>query len=154
MGRALALAALLALWGCNTQERDLAVGQVWSYDNRPGEGASTLQILHVERGTPLGDVYFVSVHALKVKRIKRQTVQFSEVSPLVFTHDALKRSLTAYRWSQKVDRPHLKQLDLWLREAREGRASDRTFSIPLKDALDLLESDQADAEKRLFEGVS
>ena len=151
--RALAFATLLGLFGCG-QQRELAPGQVWSYDNRPGEGASTVQILHIQRGTPIGDVYFVSVHALNVKRIKRQTIQYSEVSPLVFTHDALTRSLTTYLWSQGVDRPYLKQLDLWLREARDGRAADRTFSVPLKDALNQIESDQPDVEKRLFEGVS
>jgi hypothetical protein len=151
--RALACVVVLAFLGCN-QQRELAPGQIWSYDNRAGEGASTVQILHIQKGTPMGDVYFVSVRALNVKRIKRQTIQFTELSPLVFTHDALARSLTTYQWSQTVDRPYLKQLDLWLREARDGRAVDRTFSVPLKDALNLLESDQPDVEKKLFEGVT
>jgi hypothetical protein len=62
--------------------------------------------------------------------------------------------LGTYQWSQNVDRSYLKQLDFWLREARDGRAADRTFSVPVKEALNQIESDRPDAEKRLFEGVS
>jgi hypothetical protein len=149
---ALVLIAALGLPGCN-QQRELAPGQIWSYDNRPGEGASTLQILHIERGTPVGDVYFVSVRALDVKRLGRK-IRHTEVWPLVFTRDALTGSLGSYQWSQKVDRSYLRQLDYWLREARDGRAADRTFSVPVKDALNQIENDRPDAEKRLFEGVS
>lgn len=61
--------------------------------------------------------------------------------------------LRRYQWSQAVDRPHLKQLDLWLREAREGRASERAFSIPVKDALQQIESDQPEVDKRRFAEV-
>jgi hypothetical protein len=149
---ALALVATLGLPGCN-QQRDLAPGQIWSYDNRPGEGASTIQILHIERGTPVGDVYFVSVRALDVKHLGRKIVH-TEVWPLVFTQDALTRSLGTYQWSQNVDRSYLKQLDFWLREARDGRAADRTFSVPVKEALNQIENGRPDAEKRLFEGAS
>jgi hypothetical protein len=134
--------------GCN-QQRDFAPGQIWSYDNRPGEGASTIQILHIERNTPLGDVYFVSVRALDVKRLGRK-IRSTEVWPLVFTHEALRRSLRSYQWSQTVDRSYLKQLDIWLREARDGRAAERTFSVPVNEALNQIESDRPDAEKRLF----
>lgn len=151
--RALAVAALLGLlFGCS-QQRELSAGQIWSYDNRPGEGASTIQILHVERGTPVGDVYFVSVRALDVKHLGRK-IRATEVWPLVFTQDALTRSLGTYQWSQKVDRSYLKQLDFWLREARDGRAADRTFNVSVKEALNQIESDLPDAAKRLFEGVS
>ena len=149
---ALAVVAILGLSGCN-QQRELAPGQIWSYDNRPGEGASTIQILHIERGTPVGDVYFVSVRALDVKRLGRK-IRATEVWPLVFTQDALTHSLGTYQWSQNVDRSYLKQLDFWLREARDGRAADRTFSVPVKEALNQIESDRPDAEKRLFDGVS
>ena len=130
----------------------MAPGQIWGYDTRPGEGASTIQILHIERGTPLGDVYFVQVRALDVKRLGR-FIQFAEVSPLVFTHDALRGSLRSYQWSQTVDRPYLKQLDIWLREAREGRAAERTFNIPVKDALEHFDNDRPGADRRRFAEV-
>ena len=146
-----ALMAVLGIAAC-TQQRELAPGQIWSYDTRPGEGASTIQILHIERGTPVGDVYFVSVRALDVKRLGRK-IRATEVWPLVFTQDALTRSLTRFQWSQKVDRSYLKQLDYWLHEARDGRATERTFSVPVKDALKELELERPDAEKRLFGDV-
>jgi hypothetical protein len=145
------LVALCLAAGCS-QQRDLAPGQIWSYHNRPGEGASTIQILHIERNTPLGDVYFVSVRALDVKRLGRK-ISATEVWPLVFTHEALARSLRSYQWSQTVDRSYVKQLDMWLREARDGRAAERTFSVPVNEALKQIESDRPDAEKRLFEGL-
>jgi hypothetical protein len=143
-----ALLAVLGIAAC-TEQRDLVPGQIWSYDTRPGEGASTIQILHIERGTPLGDVCFVSVRALDAKRLGRKT-RATEAWPLVFTQDALTRSLTRFQWSEKVNRSYLKQLDFWLREARDGRAAERTFSVPVKDALKDIELERPDAEKRLF----
>jgi hypothetical protein len=145
--------AVVIFFAACTKQRPLEPGQIWSYDNRPGEGASTIQILHIERGTPVGDVYFVGVRALDVKRLGRK-IRTTEVWPLVFTQEALTRSLGTYQWSQKVDRSYLKQLDFWLREARDGRAADRTFNVTVKEALNEIEADRPDAEKRLFEGVS
>ena len=134
--------------GCQ-QPRELAPGQVWSYDTRPREGASTIVILHIERGTPIGDVYFVSVRALNA-RSDGMRIRSTEVWPLVFTHEALKRSLTSYQWGEKMNRPYLKQLDLWLREAREGHAAQRTFAIPVKEALDQIDLGRPGVDKRLF----
>jgi len=141
----------LSLCACQ-QPRELAPGQIWGYDNRAGEGASTIQILYIERGTLLGDVYFVSVRALDVKRLGRK-IRTTEVWPLAFTREALTISLRNYQWSEKVNRPYLKQLDLWLLEARDGRAPERTFTVPIKDALNQIESDQPEGEKRRFAEV-
>jgi hypothetical protein len=150
--RCLALVLLaLSLCACQ-QSRELAPGQIWGYDNRSREGASTIQILHIEHGTPLGDVYFVSVRALDA-RLLGSKIRATEVWPLAFTHDALARSLRSYQWSEKVNRPYLKQLDVWLREAREGRAAERTFNIPIKEALDQIRTERPDAEKRRFSEV-
>ncbi|HZW13419.1 MAG TPA: hypothetical protein VFF81_09545 [Noviherbaspirillum sp.] len=137
--------------GCQ-QQRELAPGQIWSYDARSGEGASTIQILHIERGTPLGDVYFVSVRALDVHRLGRK-MHTTDVWPLVFTHEALTGSLGNFQWSQAVDLPYRKHLDLWLQEARAGRAKERTFSIPVKDALHEIERDLPEADKRRLSEV-
>jgi hypothetical protein len=146
------LAVLLAFLGACQESRQLAPGQIWAYDNRSGEGASTIEILHVERGTPLGDVFFVSVKALDVHRLGRK-ISTTEVWPLAFTREALTKSLRTYQWSQKVDRSYFKQLDFWWREAREGRAGERTFNVPVKEALDQIQSGQPDAERRLFGDV-
>ena len=95
----------------------------------------------------------MSVRALDVKRLGRK-ISSTEVWPLVFNHEALAGSLRRYQWSQKVDRSYVKQLDVWLREARDGRAAERTFTVPVSEALRQIESDRPDAEKRLFEGLS
>lgn len=134
---------------CKPPTPELAPGQIWGYDTRAGEGASTIQILHIERGTPLGDVYFVSVRALDVRRLGRK-LQTTEVWPLVFTQDALKSSLQGYQWAEKVNRPYLKQLERWQLEAREGRAAERTFNVSIKEALDQIQGERAEAEKRRF----
>jgi len=135
--------------GACQQPQELKPGQVWSYDNRSGEGASTIQILHIEKGTPLGDVYFVSVQALDVRRLGRK-IRTTEVWPLAFTRDALTSSLRNHQWDQKIDRQFFKQLDFWLREARDGRAAERTFSVPVKEALDQFGTEQPGSEKRLL----
>lgn len=147
------LTVLLALLSACQQSRELTPGQIWAYDNRSGEGASTIEILHIERGTPLGDVYFVSVKALDVHRLGRK-ISTTEIWPLVFTRDALTKSLRSYQWSQKVDRSYFRHLDFWLREAREGRAAERTFDVPVKEALDQLQEGRPDAERRLLGDVA
>jgi len=145
----LLLSALpLSLIGCGPK-RALAPGQIWSYDTRSREGASTIQILHIERGTPLGDVYFVSIRALDVQRLGRK-IRSTEVWPLAFTHEALTRSLTTFQWDQKVDRPYLKHLDFWLREAREGRSDQRTFNVPVKDALSEIEQEKSEPQVHML----
>src|SRR3954466_11307222 len=146
------LTALISLLSACQQSRELAPGQIWAYDNRSGEGASTIEILHIEPATPLGEVYFVSVKALDVHRLGRK-ISTTEVWPLAFTREALTKSLRTYQWSQKVDRSYFKQLDFWWREAREGRAGERTFNVPVKEALDQIQSGQPDAERRLFGDV-
>jgi len=149
-GRSLLIVAAMAcLAACQPPVRELAAGQVWSYDNRSGEGASTVEILHIEHGTPVGDVYFVAIRALNVRTTGRW-LRSREIWPLVFTHDALKASLRNYQWEQKVEHTYLKQLDFWLREARAGRAAERTFNVPVKEALDQIESERPGTEKRLF----
>jgi hypothetical protein len=151
------LTALLSLCvvGCEQPPPpELNPGQVWSYDNRSGEGASTVLILHVEKNTPLGDVYFVSVRALDVRRLGRK-IRTTEIWPLAFTRDALTASLRSRQWNQPIDRPFLKQLDFWLREARDGRAADRTFGVPVKEALDQIHLEKPGSERRLlFETVA
>ena len=151
--RALSVCALgvliPTLWACGKLP-ELTPGQIWSYDNRDGEGASTLQILHIERDTPIGDVMFVSVRALDVRRLGRR-IRSTEVWPLVFTRDALTRSIRTLQWSEKVERSYLKYLDAWWRDAREGRAADRTFNVPVKDALMELQNDRPGVDKRSFQ---
>ena len=152
-GRWLVAVVAFALLSACQQSQELAAGQVWSYDTRSGEGASTIEILHIERGTSLGDVYFVSVRALDVRRLGRK-IRATEIWPLVFTHEALAKSLRSYQWAQKVDRSYLKHLDYWLREAHAGRAAERTFNVPIKEALEQIEAGRPDAEKRLFGDVA
>jgi hypothetical protein len=149
LARILAVASALALLGACQQPQELKPGQVWGYDNRAGEGASTILILHIEKATPIGDVYFVSVRALDVRRLGRK-IRTTEVWPLAFTRDALARSLRSHQWDQPIDRQFFKYLDLWLREARDGRAAERTFGVPIKEALDQIEAEHPGFDKRLL----
>jgi hypothetical protein len=149
--RIVAALGCAAVAGC-AKSKELEIGQIWSYDNRAGEQASTIQILHIEKGTPVGDVIFVSVRALDVKRLGRR-IRTTEVWPLVFTREALTASLKSYQWSEKVNRPYLKYLDLWWKETREGRVDDRTFRVPIKEALAEIEAERPGADKRSFSEV-
>ena len=142
-----ALVVLGPLMSCG-KPPELAPGQIWSYKTRPGEGASTVQILHIERGTPLGDVILVSVRGLVSGRGKN--LWATEIWPLVFTRDALEKSLTTYQYGETVRRPFLKQLDLWNSEARKGNAAERTFAVPVGDAAKDIEIERPGAAKRRF----
>jgi len=146
--RLLALGLALMLAACS-KPAEFAPGQIWSYKTRSGEGASTVQVLHIERDTPIGEVIFVSVRALDVKRTGRK-LRTTEIWPLAFTRDALTKSVTTLQWSEKVERPYLKQLDLWWRDARDGKAAERTFGVLVSDALDEIDAERAGADKRSF----
>ena len=47
--------------------QSFAEGQVWEYQNRPGETGSLLKIAKVERDPKLGDVFHISIVGVKVK---------------------------------------------------------------------------------------
>jgi hypothetical protein len=68
----------------------------------------------------------------------------------VFTRDALTSSLTSYQYSEPVKRPFLRQLDLWNTAAREGKAAERTFTVPVGEALNDIENERPDAARKRF----
>jgi len=140
---------LAPLAGCG-KPPELAPGQIWSYRARPREGASTVQILHIERGTVLGDIVIVSVRGLTSG--KGGSLWATEIWPLVFTRDALDKSLTTYQYSEPVRRSFLDKLDRWNTGARAGRAAaeERTFLVTVAEALNEIEIDKPGAAKRRF----
>jgi hypothetical protein len=144
-------AALLVgpLAGCG-KPPELAPGQVWSYRTRPREGASTVQVLHIERGTPLGDVIVVSVRGLSSG--KGGTLWATEIWPLVFTREALEKSLTTYQYSEPVRRSFLDKLDRWNAAARAGRAAaeERTFLVTVAEALNDIDIGRPGAARKRF----
>lgn len=147
----IASAALLAapLLGCG-KPPVLAPGQVWSYKTRPREGASTVQILHIEPGTPLGDVMVVSVRGLSSGKGGR--LWATEIWPLMFTREALEKSLTTYQYSEPVRRSFLDKLDRWNTAARAGRAAaeERTFLVTVAEALNDIDIERPGAARKRF----
>ena len=76
-----------AIVGCRAAP-DLADGQVWSYKTRAGEGASTIQVLHIEPATALGDIVFVSIRGVHEEKPGGGKLRVAEVWPIAFTRDA------------------------------------------------------------------
>ena len=118
----------------------LAEGQTWTVKSRPSDGATTVTLLHIEHGTPLGDIAIVSINnAVITLPDKRQT---NGIMTVVFTLDAVKQSLKDFQFNQGREIRWQADLDAWKQLAARGRAAEFTYTMPLAQALDAFEHGQ------------
>ncbi len=105
-------------------------GQVWSYQTRPGESASTLTILQVDRTEKLGAIVHVRVDGLNAHNSRGELVPFIEHMP--FTRDAMLLStVQLLRTEDKI--PSLEGYETW-RSKCGG-----VYSISVADAVSVTE---------------
>ena len=132
------LAALLILAGCTPPKPpELAAGQTWSVESRRGDGASSVTVLHLEPTSPFGPVAVVSINNVVLKVPHMGTV--NGIQPVFFTLPALKNSLTTFEANQTRALPYESYLVRW-REVVKGDVGEKyVFSVPVKEALDMIE---------------
>ena len=90
----LALVALACEPGGTVSPIQFEVGQVWEYASRPGEDASTLTILRVDRPTESKAIVHIAVSGLHVKNPHAPGGFTSEIQHLPMDEAALQRSIT------------------------------------------------------------
>ena len=79
------------LTNCGYEYDRYHVGQVWSYDNRPGEENSTLTVVTVENNRKLGVIVGVYIDNLKVGSA---VGEFSNLNFLPLSKRAMDKSVT------------------------------------------------------------
>lgn len=115
----------------------VAAGQTWLVHARPADGATTVTILHIEAGTTIGDVAFVSINnAVIALPDKRQT---NKIWPVAFALDALKSSLKEFQFNQGTSLGFETHVEAWKAKAASGEADRFTYKLPVAQALDLFE---------------
>ena len=105
-------------------------GQVWTYQSRPGETASTLTILRVDSSKKLGVIVHVRVDDLRAHNPRGELVPAVEHMP--FTRDAMLLSVDhLLKSSQPL--PTLEGLDRWRSDCGG------VYTISVRDAVDVME---------------
>jgi hypothetical protein len=105
-------------------------GQIWSYETRPGESASTVTILRIDLKSKIGIVVHVRVDGLLAHNPRGDVVPSVEHMP--FTRDAM---LLSVKRLLKADQPlpTLEGLERW--QADCGGV----YTISIRDAVDVME---------------
>lgn len=115
-----------------------ARGQVWRYRTRPGEEGSRLLINRIEIEPELGEVFHVSVRALRVRN-PRVDGGFVGVLPhLPLARAALEASVTALDGIAAPNPAFLPGYATWRLAFANGEAG--TFAVPIADVIDGIEA--------------
>lgn len=131
--KALLLCGVLWSVAAFSASKDLKVGDIWAYKNRPGEDASTLMILKVENYPKLGKVVHIRVDAFRMINPVTGN-EFNDMPHLPFQAKALERSIT-HRVGKTAVIPEFSQgYAAWRAAFDEGKAG--VFKISVSKTLD------------------
>ncbi|WP_010461794.1 hypothetical protein [Pseudomonas mandelii] len=134
----IALKALLfcsALWSTAafSASKELKVGDIWAYKNRPGEDGSTLTILKIENYPKLGKVIHIRVDGFQMINPVTGS-EFNEMPHLPFQAKALERSIT-HRVGETAEITDFSQGYMAWRTAFDERKAG-AFKITVRQVLD------------------
>ncbi|WP_283181192.1 MULTISPECIES: hypothetical protein [unclassified Pseudomonas] len=131
--KALLLCGVLWSMAAFSASKDLKVGDIWAYKNRPGEDGSTLTILKIENYPKLGKVIHIRVDGFRMINPVTGN-EFNDMPHLPFQAKALERSIT-HRVGETADVPDFSQgYTAWKAAFDEGKAG--AFKITVRQVLD------------------
>jgi hypothetical protein len=142
--KALLLCGVLWSIAAFSASKDLKVGDIWAYKNRPGEDGSTLTILKIEHYPKLGKVVHIRVNGFRMINPVTGN-EFNDMPHLPFQAKALERSIT-HRIGETAEIPDFNQgYAAWRAAFDEGRAG--AFKITVRQTLDGLVSGNWEASE-------
>lgn len=124
-----------ALWSVTafSASKELRVGDIWAYKNRPGEDGSTLTILKIEDYPKLGKVVHIRVDGFRMINPVTGS-EFNDMPHLPFQAKAIERSIT-HRVGETAEIPDFNQgYAAWRAAFDEGKAG--VFKISVRKTLD------------------
>lgn len=131
--KALLLCGVLWSMAAFSASKDLKVGDIWAYKNRPGEDGSTLTILKIESYPKLGKVVHIRVDGFRMINPVTGN-EFNDMPHLPFQAKALERSIT-HRVGETADVPDFSQgYTTWRAAFDEEKAG--VFKISVSKTLD------------------
>ena len=131
--KALLLCGVLWSMVAFSASKDLKVGDIWAYKNRPGEDGSTLTILKIENYPKMGKVVHIRVDGFRMINPVAGN-EFNDMPHMPFQAKALERSIT-HRVRETADIPDLNQgYTAWKAAFDEGKAG--VFKISVRQTLD------------------
>jgi hypothetical protein len=131
--KALLLCGVLWSVAAFSASKDLKVGDIWAYKNRPGEDGSTLTILKIENYPKLGKVVHIRVDGFRMINPVTGN-EFNDMPHLPFQVKALERSIT-HRVGETADVPDFSQgYTAWRAAFDEEKAG--VFKISVSKTLD------------------
>lgn len=133
-----ALGLLLLLAGHANAEVDLQVGQIWSYEARPGEEASTLTILKIESDPVLGRIVHIRLDGLRVKAPAAPGGTTDTVMHLPFSESSLRGSLRSPAGKAEPLPDFEEGYETWKSAFDEGEAG--VFTVPVREAVGFIET--------------
>jgi hypothetical protein len=131
--KALLLCGVLWSMAAFSASKDLKVGDIWAYKNRPGEDGSTLTILKIESYPKLGKVVHIRVDGFRMINPVTGN-EFNDMPHLPLQAKALERSIT-HRVGETADVPDFSQgYTTWRAAFDEEKAG--VFKISVSKTLD------------------
>lgn len=131
--KALLLCGVLWSMAAFSASKDLKVGDIWAYKNRPGEDGSTLTILKIENYPKLGKVVHIRVDGFRMINPVTGN-ELNDMPHLPFQAKALERSITQ-RVGETAKIPDFKQgYAAWRAAFDEEKAG--VFKISVSKTLD------------------
>ena len=122
----------------DTTESKFKVGQMWSYETRPGEEEAFLIVVKVETHLKLGNIIHIAVRKLKMRNPRSPDGISENVDHMPFSEAALKKSVLKLL-KDKVDLPHFREgYQEWRDEFDAGRAG--VYTITLAEAVKVMET--------------
>lgn len=128
---------MVSIFGsCQYKDNKYKVGQVWYYDTRPNEPASTLTVVAIENHDQLGVI--VSVYIDKLK-INSGEYVFNEISHLPLSKVAMDSSITRIK-NHISGLPNFKEsYNEWKETMNSGQG--KIINVPAKEAIDMAEKE-------------
>lgn len=131
--KALLLCGMLWSMAAFSASKELKVGDIWAYKNRPGEDGSTLTILKIENYPKLGKVVHIRVDGFRMINPVTGS-EFNDMPHLPFQAKALERSIT-HRVGETAEIPDFNQgYAAWRAAFDEEKAG--VFKISVSKTLD------------------
>lgn len=120
------------------QAGDYSVGQVWSYRTRAGEEDSTLLINQIEKTKKFGNVYHISLKAVKVRNDSAPGGFSRELPHFPVSEETLKKSLVQVVGKSALHPGYREGYKTWKAAFDEGQAG--VFTISVSEIVEFIEN--------------
>lgn len=134
---AVVLQLLVLVWAGPSLAADYQAGQVWSYQTRPGEEASRLYIVRVDRELSARPIFHIYLDGLKLKNSLMEGGEQKNLPHAPVSQESLDGSVVELLQAD-APMPNIGEgYALW--RLAFGRGETGVFTLPVKDVVQYIE---------------